>query len=134
MSTEKFLNYRGEIKSAAGAGATLAFVTVHPEGQPTGVYRLDCEGWALELDPLPAGAVDVLIDGADLWAAGSDGVVYRGAVKGGKLKPLGEALPAPPVCLAPLAGERLGVAAGQEVLVLSRKDGKVLQTLSLPEP
>ena len=41
MSTDKYLTYRGDVKAVAVSGGAVVFVTVHPEGQPTAVYRLD---------------------------------------------------------------------------------------------
>ena len=43
MSTDKYFTYRGDVRAIAVLGGGLAFVTVHPEGQPTAVYRLDPE-------------------------------------------------------------------------------------------
>ena len=43
MSTDKYLLYRGDVKAVVTAGDALAFVTVHPEGQASAVYRLDPE-------------------------------------------------------------------------------------------
>ncbi|SIO58295.1 chromosome partitioning protein, ParB family [Singulisphaera sp. GP187] len=136
MSLEKFLNYRGDVKAIAGVGPTLAFVTVHPEGRATGVYRLDADKLSLELDPLPGGGVVVLGDPDEetLWVGGEDGQVYRGSVRGGTLKPVGPALGSAPKALALLADGRLAVLVGSQVVILIRKDGKTLQTLDLPEP
>ncbi|AGA27678.1 HEAT repeat domain-containing protein [Singulisphaera acidiphila] len=136
MSLEKFLNYRGDVKAIAGVGQIVAFVTVHPEGRATGVYRLDADKLTLELDPLPTGGLVVLGDGDEetLWIGGGDGHVYRGSVRGGTLKPLGSALVSAPKTLALLAEGRLAVLAGAQVVILARKDGKTLQTLPLPEP
>lgn len=86
MSLEKFLNYRGDVKAIAGVGQIVAFVTVHPEGRATGVYRLDADKLTLELDPLPTGGLVVLGDGDEetLWIGGGDGHVYRGSVRGAR--------------------------------------------------
>src|SRR5947209_16676602 len=134
MKFEKYLSYRGAVKAAVGVGGTLAFVTVHDEQQPTGVYRVDSDKLTLAVDPLPAGAVDLVADGNTLWAVGSDGQIYKTSVKGGKPAPVAAPFPAAPAALALLAGERLAVLAGSDVTILGRKDGKALQTLPLPEP
>ena len=133
-ATDKYLTFRGDTKAVVGAGATVAFVTVHPEGHPTAIYRLDADKFALAADPLPAGGVDLVADGETLWVAGSDRRVYRCPLAGGKAAAMGPALDAPPVALALLADARLAVLAGSVVAVLARKDGKLLQTLELPEP
>ena len=68
MSTNKFHLYRGDVRAIASAGSTLAFVTVHPEGFPTAVYRLDAETLALSQNPLPTGGQVNLATGSDLFA------------------------------------------------------------------
>ena len=56
MSTEKYLTYRGDVRALAVADDALAFVTAHPEGQPTAVYRLDPEKLTLTEDKLAVSA------------------------------------------------------------------------------
>ncbi|HZT82983.1 MAG TPA: hypothetical protein VFA26_22325, partial [Gemmataceae bacterium] len=133
MATEKYLQYRGDVKAIAGLGGTLAFVTTHPEGQPTAVFRLDADKLGLDADPLPCGAVAVLAAENTLYISGTDSRIYQLPAKGGKPKPLGQPLPGPPGRMALLSNNRLAVLCGKQVVVLSRKDGKVLQTLDLPE-
>ncbi len=133
MSTEKYLTYRGDVKALAVAGDALVFTTVHHEGQPAAVYRLDPEKLTLAEDALPAGGQALLALGDDLWVAGTDQRLYRLPVAGGKPAPRGEPLEAPAAALAPLAAERLAVAARARVVVLARRDGRVLQALDLPE-
>src|SRR5262249_50097202 len=134
MSTEKYLTYRGDLKAAVGVGGTLAFVTVHSEGQPTAFYRLDGEKLILDEDALPCGGAALVADGETAWVGGTDGHVYRCPLKGGKPKALGAALSSTPLALALLAGDRLAVLTGVAIAILTRKDGKLLQTLELPEP
>jgi ParB family chromosome partitioning protein len=134
MSTERHLTYRGDVKAAAAFAGSLAFVTVHPEGQPTAVYRLDPEKLTLTEIPLPAGGVALLAEGDDLWIAGSDRQLYHLSAKGKKPTPLGIPLFSDPVALAPLSNGRLALAAGPHVYALARDGGDVLQSLELPEP
>ena len=54
---DKYLTYRGDIKAALGLGGSLAFVTVHPEGHPAALYRLDADRLTLTADPLPCGGI-----------------------------------------------------------------------------
>jgi ParB family chromosome partitioning protein len=131
--TEKYLTYRGDVRAVAVARDALVFVTAHPEGQPTAVYRLDPEKLTLTEDALPAGGLTLLTVGDDLLVAGTDQQLYRLPAKGGKAKPFGEAFEARLTALAPLANDRVAVAAGEKVAVLSRGDGKTLQTLDMPE-
>src|SRR5205085_7448214 len=124
---------RGDVRAVATAGAALVFVTVHPEGQPTAVYRLDPEKLTRAEVPLPAGGRALLAAGDDLWIAGTDQRLYHLPAKGKKPAAKGAPFDAAPVALAPLSGDRLAVAAGARVHVLARNDGKVLQALELPE-
>jgi ParB family chromosome partitioning protein len=133
MSTDRYSTYRGDVRALAVAGDALAFVTVHPEGQPTAVYRIDPEKLTLAPEPLPAGGQALLFLGDDLWVAATDRRLYRLPGKSGKPWPCGSPFDAAPVALVPLSGERLAVAAGAKVIVLARGDGKVSQTLDLPE-
>jgi ParB family transcriptional regulator, chromosome partitioning protein len=133
MSTDKYLLYRGDVKAVAAAGDTLAFVTVHPEGRPTAVYRLHPEKLTLSETALPAGGQALLAVADALWVAGTDRHIYHLPTKGGSPKALGPPFAAQPVALTPLSDDRLAVAAGPQVAVLARKDGKPLQTLDLPE-
>jgi ParB family chromosome partitioning protein len=134
MTTERYATYRGDVRALAVAGDALVLVTVHPEGQPTAVYRFDPEKLTLTTEPLPAGGQAMLAVSDDLWIAGTDRRVYRVPGKGGKPWPCGSPFEAAPVALALLSGERLAVAVGTKVVVLARGDGKVSQTLDLPEP
>jgi ParB family chromosome partitioning protein len=134
MATDKYFTYRGDVKAVAAPGAALVFVTVHPEGQPTAVYRLDPEKLTLTEEALPAGGQALLAAGDDLWVAGSDQRLYHVPAKRGKPAPRGTPSDAPPVALAPLSDERLAVTAGPKVFIVARGDGKVLQALDLPEP
>jgi ParB family chromosome partitioning protein len=133
MTTEKYLPYRGDVKAIVGVGGTLFFTTIHREAQPTGVFRLDADQLNLSVDALPAGGAALVSDGTIVWVAGSDRMVYSLPVKGGKTKPLGAALSEAPTALVLLSDERLGVLTGPAVLVIHRKDGKLLQALELPE-
>jgi ParB family chromosome partitioning protein len=133
MSSDKYLTYHGDLKAVAAVSGNLAFVTVHPEGQPTALYRLDPEKVTLAEYSLPAGAQALLAAGDDLWVAGSDRQVYHLPSRKGKPVAQGPQFEAAPAALALLSNERLVVATGSKVVVLARGDGKVLQTLELPE-
>lgn len=132
MTLEKYLTYRGDLRAVAAAGGQLAFVTEHPEGLPTAVYRLDPTALTLAQDALPAGGKALLAAGDDLWVAGTDRQLYRLPTGGGTPEARGPQLPDVPAALAPLAGDRLAVATGSRVVIVSRGDGRPLQTLDLP--
>src|SRR5262249_44061592 len=122
VTVEKHLTYRGEIKAVVGVGGTLAFVAVHPEGQPGAFYRLDADRLTIDTDPMPKGGTALATDGETVWVAGGDGRLSE-VVGPGAPKPLGAAFDASATALAPLAGGRLAALIGSQVVILSREDG-----------
>lgn len=135
MSQSKYLTYRGEIKGVTAVGGTVVFVTVHPEGQPTAVYRLNADKLSLAGDALPCGGLAVTVAGDALIVSGTDGRLYQTpAKKGGTPAAWGPQLPASATALAPLGDDRLAALAGNAVAIVDRKSGKLTQTLELPEP
>ncbi|APR75440.1 HEAT repeat protein [Minicystis rosea] len=133
-STDKFVPYRGALRAAIGRGNVLCFTTVHAEGQPTPLYRLDLDKAELTHDALgAAGGAAIAADDASVFVAATDGHVYKGAVGGGKLAPLGAKLTPAPSALALLEGGRLAVLAGAEVVIVDQKSGAPRQRLPLPE-
>ena len=132
-ATSRAQIYRGDLKAVAGLGAKVAFVTVHPEGHATGLYRLNTETFGLAEEPLPSGGRSLRIDGASLWIAGGDRRLYLAPADSGKPAAKGPEFANAPTALALLADDRLAVLAGSEVAILGRKDGKVRQALELPE-
>jgi len=128
---EKHLTYRGNFRAAAGAGGTVVFVTEHPEGQPTALFRLDADSLTLTEQPLPCGGVALAVDGDHVYVAGTDRRVYVAA--SGAPKPLAGPFDAPLAALVVAAGDRLAVLSGATLLLVSRADGKVLQALDLPD-
>jgi ParB family chromosome partitioning protein len=131
-SGDKYLTYRGDIKAAVGVGGILAFVTAHPEGQPTALYRLDADRLTLAERPLPCGGVAIAADGETLFVAGTDRRVYV-AAGGNAPKPLGQPVASPIAAVLSVAGDRLVVLNGPRLDVVACADGRVLQTLDLPE-
>ncbi len=132
-STDKFAPFRGALRAAVGAGEVLWFVTVHPEGLPTALYRLDVDKAELEPHALPGGATAVVADDASVYVAGTDGFVHKAAIKTGKLAALGPKLAPAPTALALLDGGRLAVVAGSEVVIVDRKTGAARQRFPLPD-
>lgn len=133
MKVDKYFAYRGAVKAVARVGDNVVFVTHHSEDQPTAAYCLDTDKLSMTGDRLPAGGVRLLADGDTVWVAGSDRKLYRAALKGG-VAPVGPQFSAVPAALALLSENRLAVLAGTDITVVTRKDGKVLQTLTLPDP
>jgi ParB family chromosome partitioning protein len=134
MSTDKYLTYRGDVKALAVSGGAVVFVTVHPEGQPTPLYRLDPEKLTLSESALPACGQVLLAVGDDLWIGGSDQAIYPVPAGGAPTCRTSMRSEAPIVALAPLADNRLGVAAGPRVTVTGRGDRTSSQTLELSDP
>jgi ParB family chromosome partitioning protein len=133
-STDKFALYRGALRAALGEGQILAFVTVHPEGQPTALYLLDVDKAELSAHALPGGATAIVAEEGAFYVAGTDGFVHRATRgKGVKIAPLGQKLEPAPVALALLEGGRIAALAGREIVVLDRKSGAAKQRLALPE-
>jgi ParB family chromosome partitioning protein len=133
VTVEKYLTYRGDIRAAVGVGRMLAFVTAHPEGQATALYRLDADTLALDADPLPQGAATIAAVGEALFVAGGDGRIYRASIASGDPGPLA-ALDASAIALAPVADGQLAALVGPRVVILATGNGKAVQSLDLPEP
>lgn len=120
------------MQAVAGVGKTLWFTTVHPDGSPTALYRVDCEKLELEQTGLPSGGRALAVDGDKFWIASGDNQIVRGDAK--SATPWGVELDFDVVGLAVLSGDRLAVLAGAEVVIVDRKKKKtVSQTLELPE-
>jgi ParB family transcriptional regulator, chromosome partitioning protein len=132
-TTDKFLPFRGALRAALGHGPVLVFVTVHPEGQPTAVYRLDVDKGELLESALPAGGVAITAADGAIFVAGTDGHIHRGNDLGGPLSPLGDKLDPKPTALAVLSQGRLAALSGDRIAILDRQTGKVSQILPLPE-
>ena len=131
MPAEKYLTYRGDIRAAVGVDGALAFVTVHPEGLPTALYRLDADKLTLQQDALPCGGVALATTGDTLYVAGSDRHLYACGKKAPKL--LAGPFAADIVAVAVLATKRLAVLNGKSIDIISDADGALMQTLELPD-
>ncbi len=132
MTIDKYLSYRGDLQAIAGVGADLAFVTLHADRQPTGLYRLDSDKLVLTCAVLPEGGRCLAVDEPNVWVGGSDGRVYL-CPPAASPAPRGPTFTDPIVALALLKNDRLAVLAGMRVTILNRADGKALQTLELTE-
>ncbi|WP_020560479.1 HEAT repeat domain-containing protein [Thiofilum flexile] len=88
MSEHQYLNYRGEIRALVTRENQAAFVTSHPEGQATALYRVDCTERLVQLqtDALPCGASALVGNDKTLYLAGLDGKLYQAARDKGKPK------------------------------------------------
>jgi ParB family chromosome partitioning protein len=133
MFQEKYFTYRGNVRALAPAGKFLAFVTEHPEGQAMALCRLNPDKLSLESDPLPAGGLALLTVGDTLYIAGTDKRLYRIPVKGGKPEAFGPELDGKPAALASLSGERIAVAVGNGIVVVSTTEGEQTQKLDVKE-
>lgn len=129
---DHFAQYRGDLKAGIGVGGTLAFVTTHPEGLPTALYRLDADKLTVQAEPLPCGGVAIAADGSGLYIGGTDRRLYHVAWKKAP-KPLGQPFVGPIAALLPVAKKRLAVLNGKQLDIISDADGSILQTLELPD-
>ena len=129
---DNFLTYLGDIRAVLGHEATVAFVTVHPEGLPTAVYFIDVDADKFTQQALPCGGVALAQAGADLYVAGTDRRVYV-LPKSKAPKPLTEPFEFPIAAIAVVSQDRLAVVTGKTLALVSRNDGSVTQTLPLPE-
>jgi ParB family chromosome partitioning protein len=132
-ATEQLLKYRGDLRAVAARDNLLFLTTVHPEGHPTAVIRLDVDKATYETFQLPAGGVCLLLHGDHFTVGLDNNTLYRGELKGKTLTLLSDALPAQPVAMAPVSGGRLAVVVGSEVRILGAH-GAAAQTLPLDEP
>jgi ParB family chromosome partitioning protein len=128
---DRYSVYRGDVKGAVGIGGALAFVTVHAEGVPTALYRLDADKFTLKQEALPCGGVAIATDGNTIYVAGTDRRIYECGKKAPK--PLGTAFNANIVAVVPIINKRLAVLNGKQIDIISDSDGTVVQTLELPE-
>ncbi len=132
-TADRYASFRGALRAGLAQKHVLVFVTVHPEGRPTAVYRLDLDKGDLDEDGLPGGAVAIVEADGFVFVAGTDGRIHRGKADGGDLAPLGEALDPAPVALAVLSEGRLAAISGASIVIVDRAKGKRLQTLALPD-
>ncbi len=133
MTTNKYLTYRGDIRAVAACPDSLAVVTVHPDGLPTAVYRLNVAKMELDEVALPCGGVSLIARGKDLWAGGDDARIYHLAGKAKTMKPLPVELPAPATAFAALADDRLAAICGEKLLIIATQKPAILQQFDLPE-
>ena len=133
FTTDKYTQIRGELRAVHGHGALVLVVTVHPEGQPTALYRLNLDSGELTTGPLGGGATAILSDDTHVWLAGTDGHIYKADLIKGAPKPLGPKLEPAPTALAFASKDRLAAVCGKELVIVGRGDGKEIQRLTLGE-
>ncbi len=127
-----YFTYRGDIRAAVGVEASVHFVTTHPEGLATALYKYVPEDDEVTEQALPCGGVAICADAAGVYVAGTDRRVYTAAGKKAP-KPLTEAFAAPLAAIASVSQDRLAVVSGKHLHLVSKTDGKTLQSLDLPE-
>lgn len=131
MTQEKHLQYQGRFGGVAGDGKSLLFTTVHPEGFPAALHRLDVETFKLQADPLSTGGQALLLREDAVWIGGVDGKLYKQSRSGGAVTATGAALGGPVVALAPLSEGRLAAAAGETLSIVAADGKKILQSFPL---
>ncbi|MBL9104629.1 MAG: HEAT repeat domain-containing protein [Myxococcales bacterium] len=133
FTTDKYTQIRGELRALLGHGPQLLVVTVHPEGQPTALYRLNVDSGELTSGPLGGGGTHLLADDGHVYVAGTDGHIYVAPIDKGAPKSLGPKLDPAPVALAFAGKDRLAAVCGKELVIVGRSNGKELQRLTLGE-
>ena len=127
-----FFKYRGFITGILGEKEKLVFTTRHSEGQATALVRINLDSASMSSEPLNTGINALVRDQNDIFAAGTDGIIYKGEFFRGGLVPL-----TPPAgagdALAVLKGNRLAALSERSLRIYSTQDGVILQELSLPE-
>jgi len=129
-AAEQTLPYRGDITSIAAWEDHLFVTSVHPEGQPTAVFRLKLDLGKYTEIALPSGGVFLAVYKGELFITTDSGEIYRGTHKGKDFDDFGEKLESPARCIVPLSGDRWAVLTASTVLVKDDK-GAVLQSLEL---
>jgi ParB family chromosome partitioning protein len=133
-TTHKHLQFRGKPVAMVASGHTLAFVTIHQEGKPTPLYRLDLDSGTLSSAPLPCSSACAVTDGENVFIGGSDAQLYRAPLLTGDPAPFGKALPSAPTALACLGTDKIAAGAGTQLTILAASNGKVLQSFDFAEP
>ncbi|MGI9471753.1 MAG: HEAT repeat domain-containing protein [Rubripirellula sp.] len=132
-TTVKYLSYRGEIRSIAVFQEMLYFTTVHVEGLPSALYRLDAEKIELSSMALPCGGVSLAAVGKQLVLGGDDSRIYVMGEKSKSVQPLKVELESPATAIAPLAGDAFALLAANHLVVVDSASGSVSQSIELPE-
>ncbi|MCU0703982.1 MAG: HEAT repeat domain-containing protein [Fimbriiglobus sp.] len=127
-----YFTYRGDIRAAVGIESAVLFVTVHPEGRPTAIYRYVPEDDEVTEQALPCGGVAICADSAGLYVAGTDQRVYTAIGKKAP-KPLTDTFSSALTAVASVSQDRLAVVSGKQLHLVSKTDGKTLQSFDLPE-
>ena len=133
MSEEKALEFRGDVRAITANGKTIAWVTQHPQQQPTAVYRLDAESMEMDDISLPSGAVSILATDKVILVGGDDNALYQLTPKGKKPKQI-VLLPGPAMKLAPLSDKRLAAICDSRLIIIDLAKDSVLQELDLAAP
>lgn len=135
MATQEFLKHRGQIKALESAGSDLYFVTVHPEGQSTGLYvyspdQEKFEEWQLSSE---GGGVALHVSDGKAYIATTDEGIECCDLSSGLSQGFGFSFGAAPTAMTSLSKDRLAVLCGQEVLILAKNSGQELQRFDLAE-
>lgn len=133
MTTNQYLSYRGDVRAVANCANSLAFVTVHPEGVPTSLYRLDVAKLSLDEIAMQCGGVSLVATDNDLWIGGDDSRIYHLTSKAKTLKQLKVELPAPATDLAILSGNRIAAICGEQWVIVDAKKGTEAQSFELAD-
>ena len=113
------LTYRGDLRGLDAGGKTITFVTRHVEGKPSSLYQVDGESNKLTTVALEFEATCLLRIENQFWIGGTDNSLHSFDQKSKKVTQHKIKLPAPVTAMAPLAGSRVALVAGDCVVIIS---------------
>ncbi|MDJ0837776.1 MAG: HEAT repeat domain-containing protein [Acidobacteriota bacterium] len=127
-----------EPRALIHAGNAIIFGGTHPEGFPVPLFGYDLTVNRIWHADFPAGILAMASDDKALYLAGTDRRLYKVDLKeflknGKSPKPLGDAQEKDLVGIASAAGDNLAALCGNNLVILSKKNGKESLRFELPE-
>jgi ParB family chromosome partitioning protein len=130
----KYLQYRGKITALVGQGEHLYFVTTHPEGQATALYRFHVDNAELTEIPLIGDSGRALsITESELLVASVDDSLEWYGFGSGNTESFGPTFGGPIEAFLTASKNRLAVLAGTSLVIVSKESGAELQRFDLGE-
>ena len=132
MSKSTNLTFIGSIRALIADGKQIAFVTQHPEGNPTPLYLIDGESNKMTSIGMPCDGLSVCKLGEHLFVGGSDGVLYSAFAKDKSVTPLKTKIPATATKIIRVGENLIACACGISVELIDAK-GKPVQSLAMSD-
>ncbi|GAB5407105.1 MAG: hypothetical protein Aurels2KO_53360 [Aureliella sp.] len=131
---EKYLTFRGDVRSLVSLGEQIAIATQHSEGEPLGLYILDPAKSTVAEIAVPTGGQALFGGESGLWLIGSDSVVYRCDVSKKTVTSICSNLPDNATVGCTLAGGQLAIAAGEQLFVVDGSTGEMSPAVPVEHP